>query len=379
VIERGSTVVRAAVLRAMGAPPPYAESRPLRVEELELAPPGAGEIQVRVRAAGLCHSDLSVINGSRPRVMPMALGHEAAGEVVALGEGVDRFALGDHVVLAFVPVCGGCRPCLSGRGALCEPGAAANAAGTLLSGEVRWHDATGDGVYHHLGISAFAEQIVVSDRSAVKIDSNLAFETAALFGCAVLTGAGAVMNALDIQAGDSVAVFGLGGVGLAAVMAAVAAGAEVIAVDRVADKLKLARELGAQHALSADPGLVETIRKLTGGGADHVAETVGSAAVLEQAYAATHRGGTTVTMGLPDPQEMLSIPAVSLVAEERTLKGSYLGSSVPERDIPKLIAQFRAGQLPVEKLLTHRLGLEELNEGFDRLARAEAVRQVLVL
>jgi alcohol dehydrogenase len=374
-----STVVRAAVLREMGAEPPYSVSRPVLIEELSLEPPGPGEIQVRVRAAGLCHSDLSVIDGSRPRLMPLALGHEAAGEVVALGEGVERFAAGDHVVLAFVPVCGNCRPCLSGRGALCEPGAASNAAGTLLSGEVRWHGGAGDPVHHHLGISAFAEQIVVSERSAVKVDSELPFETAALFGCAVLTGAGAVMNALDINAGDSVAVFGLGGVGLAAVMAAVSAGAEVITVDRVIDKLGLARELGAQHALPADPDVVETIRRMTQGGADHVLETVGSAAVLEQAYAATHRGGTTVTIGLPPPDARVSIPAISLVAEERTLKGSYLGSSLPDRDIPKLIAQFRAGRLPVEKLLTHRLGLEELNEGFDRLARAEAVRQVVVL
>jgi len=377
--NRGPTVVRAAVLRVVGAEPPYSSSRPLEIEELELKPPGPGEIQVRVRAAGLCHSDLSVIDGSRPRVMPMALGHEAAGEVVALGADVDRFAVGDHVVLAFVPVCGRCRPCLSGRGALCEPGAAANAAGTLLSGEVRWHDASREPVYHHLGISAFAEQIVVSDRSAIKIDSDLPFEIAALFGCAVLTGAGAAMNALDIHVGDSVAVFGLGGVGLAAVMAAAAAGADVIAVDRVTDKLTLARELGAQHVLSADSRVVDAIREMTNGGADHVLETVGSVAVLGQAYAATHRGGTTVTVGLPHPQEMLSIPAVSLVAEERTLKGSYLGSSVPERDIPKFIGQFRAGQLPVEKLLTHRIGFEELNEAFDRLARAEAVRQVLVL
>jgi Zn-dependent alcohol dehydrogenase len=379
VTNRGTTVVRAAVLRVVGAQPPYSVSRPLQIEELELEPPGPGEIQVKVRAAGLCHSDLSVIDGSRPRVMPIALGHEAAGEVVALGRDVDRFTVGDHVVLAFVPVCGRCRPCLSGRGALCEPGAAANTAGTLLSGEVRWHDATREHVYHHLGISAFAEQIVVSDRSAIKIDPDLPFEIAALFGCAVLTGAGAAINALDIQVGDSVAVFGLGGVGLAAVMAAAAAGAEVIAVDRVEDKLTLARVLGARHVLSADSGLVDAIREMTNGGADHVLETVGSGAVLEQAYAATHRGGTTVTVGLPHPQEMLSIPAVSLVAEERTLKGSYLGSSVPERDIPKLIAQFRAGRLPVEKLLTHRIGFEELNEGFDRLARAEAVRQVLVL
>lgn len=377
--EPGSTVVRAAVLRAMGAPSPYSVSRPVGIEELELDPPGPGEIQVRVRAAGLCHSDLSVIDGSRPRVMPLALGHEAAGEVVALGPGVERLAVGDHVVLAFVPVCGNCRPCLSGRGALCEPGAASNAAGTLLSGAVRWRDPSGERVHHHLGISAFAEQIVVSERSAVRIDADLPFETAALFGCAVLTGAGAAINALDIKAGDSVAVFGLGGVGLAAVMAAVAAGAEVIAVDRVLDKLDLARELGARHALSAAPDVADSIRRIATGGADHVLETVGSAAVLAQAYAATHRGGTTVTVGLPSPDAMLSIPATSLVAEERTLKGSYLGSSLPERDIPRLIEQFRAGRLPVEKLLTHRLGLDELNEGFDRLARAEAVRQVLVL
>jgi alcohol dehydrogenase len=363
----------------MGTQPPYSVSQPIEIEELELEPPGPGEIQLRVRAAGLCHSDLSVIDGSRPRVMPLALGHEAAGEVVARGPDVERFAVGDHVVLAFVPVCGNCRPCLAGRGALCEPGAESNAAGTLLSGAVRWRDTAGEQVHHHLGISAFAEQIVVSERSAVKIDADLPFETAALFGCAVLTGAGAVINALDINAGDSVAVFGLGGVGLAAVMAAVAAGAAVIAVDRVIDKLELARELGAEHALLADPDVVEAIKRITGGGADSVLETVGSAAVLEQAYAATHRGGTTVTVGLPPPDATVSIPAVSLVAEERTLKGSYLGSSVPERDIPKLIGQFRAGRLPVEKLLTHRLGLDDLNEAFDRLARAEAVRQVLVL
>lgn len=374
----GRTVVRAAVLRQMGLPTPYSLSRPVKIEELELAPPGPGEIQVRVGAAGLCHSDLSVIDGSRQRTMPLALGHEAAGEVVALGQDVDRLAVGDHVVLAFVPVCGSCRPCLSGRGALCEPGADANAAGTLLSGAVRWRDTAGEPVHHHLGVSAFAEQIVVSENSAVKIASELPFETAALFGCAVLTGAGATTNALDINAGDSVAVFGLGGVGLAAVMAAVAAGAQVIAVDRVAGKLELARELGAQHGLLAVSDVVDTIRQLTGGGADHVLETVGSAAVLEQAYAATHRGGTTVTLGLPAPEARVSIPAISLVAEERTLKGSYLGSSVPERDIPKLIGQFRAGRLPVEKLLTHRLSLDELNEGFDRLARAEAVRQVIV-
>ena len=367
--------VRAAVLREMGAPAPYAQSRPLEVTELELAPPGPGELLVRVRAAGLCHSDLSVIDGSRPRVMPMALGHEAAGEVEAVGDGVTAFAPGDHVVLAFVPVCGDCGPCRAGRAALCEPGAAANAAGTLLSGAIRWSG----GVHHHLGVSAFAERIVVSERSAVRVDAELPYELAALFGCAVLTGVGAVVNSAAVDPGQSVAVFGLGGVGLAALLGALLAGADpVIAVDRVPAKLELARELGATAALDAGEDVVAAVRDATGGGADHVVETVGSEVVLAQAYAATRRGGTTVTVGLPHPERMLSIPAVSLVAEERVLRGSYLGSCVPERDIPRFVDLHRAGRLPVERLLTHRLSLDELNEGFDRLARGEAVRQVVV-
>jgi Zn-dependent alcohol dehydrogenase len=373
------TRVRAAVLSEMGRPAPYADSRPLEIRTLELDPPAPGELLVSVRAAGLCHSDLSVIDGSRPRVMPMVLGHEAAGEVLSVGSGVSAFAPGDHVVLAFVPVCGECAPCRAGRSALCEPGAAANAAGTLLSGERRWHDPDdGTELHHHLGVSAFAEQIVVSAHSAVKIDSELPFELAALFGCAVLTGAGAAINATNIAAGESVAVFGLGGVGLAALLAAVDAGASVIAVDRVADKLKLAARLGARHTVAADEGTVAQIRELTQGGVAHAIETVGSAAVLAQAYAATRRGGTTVTVGLPHPSQELTISAVSLVAEERTLKGSYLGSCVPDRDIPGFIDLYRAGRLPVEQLLTHRLGLEELNEGFDRLAGGDAVRQVVV-
>jgi alcohol dehydrogenase len=365
--------VRAAVLREMGLPAPYAQSRPLEVVELELAPPGPGEMLVRVGAAGLCHSDLSVIDGSRPRAMPMALGHEAAGDVVSVGDGVTDFAEGDRVVLAFVPACGSCAACEAGRPALCEPGAAANTAGTLLSGERRW----GEGINHHLGVSAFAEHIVVSERSAVKVDPSLPYEIAALFGCAVLTGVGAVLNSANVEPGHSVAVFGLGGVGLAALLGAQMAGAtQVIGVDVVEEKLSLARSLGAEAVAAGD---VERVRSLTGGGADRVIETVGNADVLAQAYAATRRGGTTVTVGLPHPSKMLSIPAVSLVAEERTLKGSYLGSCSPRRDIPRFVEDFQAGRLAVDALLTHRLSLDELNEGFDRLARGEGVRQALVL
>ena len=372
--------VRGAVLREMGIEPPYAKSRPLEIVELELDPPGPGEMLVRVRAAGLCHSDLSVIDGSRPRVMPMVLGHEGAGEVVALGAGVEGFSEGDHVITTFVPACGHCEPCRDGRAPLCIPGAAANTAGTLLGGERRWHDPGSDGdLHHHLGISAFAEYAVVSARSAVRVDPELPFEIAALFGCAVLTGVGAASHAANVRMGDSVAVFGLGGVGLAALLGAVAAGATtVVASDRVQSKLDLALELGATHTVMAGPDAVENVRAATGGGADAVIETVGNAAVLAEAYAATRRGGTTVTVGLPHPSQQLSISAVSLVAEERTLKGSYLGSGVPALDVPRYIDAYKAGKLPVERLLSHTLALDEINEGFDRLASGEAVRQAVV-
>jgi len=374
--------VAGAVLREMGRPAPYATSRPLEIAELRLEAPGPGELRVRVHAAGLCHSDLSVLDGSRPRVMPMVLGHEAAGEVLEAGSDAGAFEQGDHVVLAFVPACGRCGPCRVGRPALCEPGAAANAAGRLLSGARRWrHEGSGEELHHHLGISAFAQEIVVSARSAVRVDPELPYEVAALFGCAVLTGVGAVVNTAGVRLGESVAVFGLGGVGLAAVLGAVAAGANpVVAIDRVPEKLELARTLGATVTVpAAGEDTVATVREATAGGAYHAIETVGHEAVLAEAYAATRRGGSTVTVGLPHPERMLSIPAVSLVAEERTLRGSYLGSCVPERDIPRLVGLHRAGRLPVERLITHRLGLDELNEGMDRLAAGEAVRQVVVL
>jgi alcohol dehydrogenase len=370
--------VRGAVLHEMGRPAPYAESRPLEIAELELAPPGPGELLIKVGAAGLCHSDLSVIDGSRPRVMPMVLGHEAAGEIVETGEGVSGFAPGDHVVLAFVPVCGDCPSCRGGRPALCQPGAAANTAGALLGGERRWRDSADHELHHHLGVSAFADHVVVDAHSAVKVDPSLPYDIAALFGCAVLTGVGAAVNSAQVQPGDRVAVFGLGGVGLAALLGAQMAGAgEVIAVDLVEDKLEHARRLGATP-IHAGEGAVEAVRQATGGGADKVIETVGNARVLAQAYEATGRGGTTVTVGLPHPDQRLDIQAVSLVTEERTLKGSYLGSCDPRTDIPRFVEAYQQGKLPVQELLTHRIALDELNEGFDRLRAGEAVRQAVV-
>jgi Zn-dependent alcohol dehydrogenase len=361
-----------------GAAPPYAQSRPVEVAELELDGPGPGELLIRVGAAGLCHSDLSVIDGSRVRELPIALGHEAAGEVVELGAGTTGFDVGDHVVLAFVPPCGECPPCLAGREALCEPAAVAGVSGTLLSGATRVSTLDGTVLRHHSGVSAFAEHIVVDARSAVRVEDDLPWELAAVFGCAVLTGVGAAVNAAAVGPGDRVAVFGLGGVGLSAVMGAVMAGADqVIGVDLVADKVARAEGVGASGVLGGE-GAVEAVREATGGGADKVIDATGDISALTDAYASTRRGGETVTVGLPHPSHALAVPATALVLEERTLRGSYMGSGVPSRDIPRYIAAWREGRLPVERLLTHTLPLDEINEGFDRLRDGVAVRQAVV-
>ena len=373
---------RAAVLSGSGAPHPYADSRPLSVQTVTLDPPGPGEVQVAIKAAGLCHSDLSVINGDRPRPLPMALGHEAAGVVEALGEGVTDLAIGDHVVMVFMPSCGHCGPCAGGRPALCEPGAAANGRGELLSGGRRIFR-EGEPVNHHLGCSAFAERAVVSRRSLVKIDPALSFEEAALFGCAVLTGVGAVVNTAGVKAGQSVVVIGLGGVGLSSVLGALASGASpVIAVDLSDDKLALARTLGPKPGQvvtvnGADPDAVDQVRALTNGGADFAFEMAGSVRALDSAWKMTRRGGTTVTAGLPPPEAALAVNIVSLVGEERTLKGSYIGTCVPSRDIPRYVALYRQGRLPVDRLMSGVIPLDEINAGFDRLHAGEVVRLIV--
>ncbi|MBV2183065.1 MAG: zinc-dependent alcohol dehydrogenase family protein [Rhizobium sp.] len=370
--------IRAAVLEEIGLERPYAKSQPLKVQEVELEGPGPGEVLVKIAAAGLCHSDLSVIDGNRPRPVPMVLGHEASGVVEEVGPYVDDLAPGDHVVFVFVPSCGHCAPCSEGRPALCEPGAVSNGHGELLGGANRLHW-KGNKVHHHVGVSSFAEYATVSRRSLVKVDRDVPLDIAALIGCAVLTGAGAVFNTGDVKPGGSTAVIGLGGVGLAALIGAAAAGAEtIIAVDRIDAKLEFAKALGATHAYNADdPEIVGKIREATRGGVEAALEFAGSVKALEFGYAITRRGGTTITAGLPNPKAMLSLPAVTLVAEERTLKGSYIGSGVPSRDIPRFLALYKRGKLPVDKLLTHRLRLDDINEGFDRLADGSAVRQIV--
>ncbi len=371
---------RAAVLREMGRSAPYAESRPLRIEEIELDPPGRSEVLVRVRAAGLCHSDLSVIDGNRPRPLPMVLGHEAAGIVEALGSDVTDLAVGDHVVASFVPSCGHCVPCASGRPALCEPGLASNTSGTLLRGGRRLHDARGE-LNHHLGVSGFAEHATMARNSLVRVDADLPFAEAALFGCAVITGVGAVVNTAAMTAGSSVAVIGLGGVGLAAVLGAKAMQAEqIIAVDLNPAKLAVATQLGATATIEADdPDCAEQIRELTRGGVAYAFEMAGSPRAFELAYRVTRRGGTTVSAGLPHPGQQFTLPHTGLVAEERTIKGSYLGSCVPARDIPRFIGWYRAGRLPVDRLLSERIALDDINAAFDRLAAGDSIRQVVEL
>jgi len=371
--------IRAAILERAGQPLPYATSRPLRIATLELDAPGPGEVLVRIRAAGLCHSDLSVIDGNRPRPLPMVLGHEAAGTVEAVGAGVTDLKVGAHVVAAFVPSCGHCRPCRAARPALCEPGFAANSAGTLLAGTRRLAE-QGTALNHHLGVSAFATHAIVARESLVAIDAAVPFSLAALFGCAVITGVGAVANTAAVPAGASVAIVGLGGVGLAALLGARALGAaSILALDLDPAKRALALELGATQAI--DGGRTDAAseaRRLLPGGVDFAFEMAGSARALELAWSITHRGGTTVSAGLAPPAARFQLPQTALVAEERTLKGSYLGSCVPARDIPRYLEWYRAGRLPVDRLLDGELPLEELNSGFDRLATGGALRQIVV-
>ncbi|AMW05776.1 zinc-dependent alcohol dehydrogenase family protein [Gemmatimonas phototrophica] len=374
-----SQAVRAAVLRHTGAARPYPVSAPLAIETVSLAPPGSMEVAVRITAAGLCHSDLSVIEGSRPRPLPMLLGHEATGEVVELGAGVHDLALGDHVVFAFVPSCGHCLPCMTGRPPLCEAGAHANSTGTLLGGGIRLRDAHGTPVYHHLGVSAFAEYAVVSRRSLVRIDRTVAPEVAALFGCAVMTGVGAIANTARVRLGETVLITGLGGIGFAALLGALAAGASTVVVADINEqKLAQASALGAHLTVQVNaPTALEMVQDATHGGADIGLECAGVVSALDFTYRATKRGGRTVTVGLPHPDQRLALAPVQLVAEERALLGSYLGSSVPARDIPAYLALYQTGRLPVDRLLTHVMTLDDINHGFERMAQGNAIRQII--
>ncbi|MFL4901777.1 zinc-binding dehydrogenase [Streptomyces sp. NPDC002514] len=368
---------RAAVLRGVSTARPYSDTRPVEVEELELGSPREGEVLVRIAAASLCHSDLSVVNGDRVRPLPMALGHEAVGVVQDTGPGVSRVRPGDRVALVFVPSCGFCADCAAGRPALCAQAAAANGSGALLHGSSLLTDASGAPVHHQLGVSAFSEHAVLAQESVVPIPEDIPFTVASMFGCAVLTGAGAVINTAALRPGQSTVVYGLGGVGLSAVLGARAAGAyPVIAVDPVPEKRELALQLGATHAYA--PGeAVEAIHDLTSGGAELAVEAVGSPKVMAECLTAVARGGTAVSVGLPAPGRVLEVPALTFAGEGKSLLGSYMGDAVPRRDIPRFLDLWRAGQMPVERMHTGTLPLTSINTALEELASGRAIRQVI--
>jgi len=370
---------KAAVLRKSDLPRPYAESRPLAIETIEVPSPAAGEVIVAIKAASLCHSDLSVVNGDRVWPLPIVPGHEAAGVVEEVGPGVQSVKPGDHVALIFLTQCGECEHCIEGRPSLCARGTQANREGRLLTGGPRLR-LDGQTVHHHMGLSSFAEYALVSEKSLVKIPADLPFVEASLFGCAVMCGAGTALYTAGIRPGQTVAVFGLGGVGLAAVLGAVTAGAgRIIAVDPDEEKLTLARSIGATDCVNAgSANAAEAVRELTQGGVDHAIDASSSLDGFGNAFEATRRGGCTVTTSLTHPSQKFSFPLARIVAEARTIKGSYIGTCVPGRDIPAFIQLYRQGRMPVNKLVTRTLKLDQINEAFDDLSDAKGVRQVIV-
>ncbi len=371
--------MKAAVLYEQGKPRPYARSQPLVIEDVDLEGPRASEVLVEVKGAGLCHSDLSTIDNSRPRALPAIPGHEGAGVVREVGSGVAGFVPGDHVVFVFAPSCGVCRQCRAGKPNVCSGFQASRAKGELYTGGTRL-SVKGKPIGHYSGISCFAEYAVVVPQSIVKIDKAVSLADAALVGCAVQTGVGAVVNTAGVKPGESVAVIGLGGVGLSCLLGCTLAGAErIIAVDLSDEKLALARQLGATHTVSArDPDAVKQIADLTDGGVDWAFEMAGAIASLELASAVTARGGGTVTAGLPAADKALSLNAYNFVQNEKRLLASYMGSCHADRDIPRFVSLYRAGKLPIDRLLSARIPLDDINAGFDRLANVATVRQVVV-
>lgn len=365
--------IRGAVLEESGRERPYVGSRPITISELELDDPGPTELRVRIEAAGVCHSDLSVVDGNRPRPLPMLLGHESAGIVEAIGADVDDVSVGDRVVMSFLPRCGQCRECRTDGRLPCSVGSEANNAGTLLHGGERLAR-DGERVHHHLGVSGFATHAVVDRASAVVVPSEVPPDIAAVLGCAVLTGGGAVLNAGRPDPEDSVMIVGLGGVGMSALITAIAQDVrEVIAVDALESKLARALELGADRALTPQQVAEEGVT------ADVVIEAAGHPRAFETAFDAVAFGGTMVTVGLPSPDATSTIHPLPITAQARRIIGCYLGSAVPARDIPEYARLYLEGKLPVEELISSRIRLEDINEAMDELADGRAIRQVIVL
>jgi Zn-dependent alcohol dehydrogenase len=370
----------AAVMHEQGLEHPYAKSQPFKIEEIELDPPGPGEVLVEVRAAGLCHSDLSTVAGMRKRPLPVVGGHEGAGIVREIGAGVEGFVVGDHVTMAGVAGCGQCRFCLAQRPGLCQAVAGAKSQGMLGTGVRRLKSINGDSINHYSGISVYAQYAVVTPQSLIKIDKSVPLDIASLFGCAVITGAGAVFNSARVPKGSSVAVIGLGGVGLTAVMAAKQAGASrIIGIDLLDSKFGLAKTLGATECLQAsDADIIQKVRDLTDGGVDFAFEISGHPSALEMAQAITVRGGEVVGVGVNKASAIFTVNHLPWVCDERVLRGSYMGGGVPQKDIPLYVEMYLKGQLPVDQLRSEHVSFDQLNAAFDRLKAGQTIRQILL-
>ena len=352
--------------------------RPFAIEELDLAPPGPGEAEVRLHASGVCRSDWNTVIGDTPSPLPAVLGHEGAGVVAAVGPGVTSVKEGDHVVLSWLPACGRCRYCTSGRPTLCDVAAPALLAGTLLDGTTRL-SLNGRRVHHYSFLSTFAERTVVPEASCVRIRPEAPFPVAALVGCAITTGAGAVLNRARVEAGSSVAVFGAGGVGLSAILAARLAGAAaIVAVDPAAPRRGIATELGATHAV--DPAEAATaIADLTGAGVDYAIESSGAPGVVAAAYAAVRPGGTLVCVGIPPEDAVVELPGAALVREEKVVTGCLYGSCRPHTDMPMLLDLFLDGRLPLDRLVGATYPLDEIDRAFADMREGGGVRTLIDL
>jgi S-(hydroxymethyl)glutathione dehydrogenase / alcohol dehydrogenase len=362
--------MRAALMRAVGAP--------LEVLDLRLDEPRAGEVRVRLHAAGVCHSDLSILEGRIASPVPVVLGHEGAGVVDAVGDGVRSVAVGDHVVISWVPMCGRCHFCLHGQPQLCTSGA--YTPGLMDDGTTRLHD--GDSPIHHgLHAATFAEQTVVREGSVVRVDPGIPFAAAALVGCAVTTGVGAALRTAEVHAGESVVVIGCGGVGLSVVQGCRLAGAgRIIAVDTVPARLEAAQRFGATHVVTGGDTAPAEVRGLTGKlGADVAFEVAGHPALQRQAWDMTRRGGRTILVGVPAMDAETTLPSLLLAVSEKTLKGCYYGSAYPPRDFPWLLDLYQAGRLDLDSLVTQTLPLEGVNEAFEAMRRGEQLRTVIDL
>ncbi|MEA3077366.1 MAG: S-(hydroxymethyl)glutathione dehydrogenase / alcohol dehydrogenase [Actinomycetota bacterium] len=355
--------------------------QPLEVrDDIEVAAPKAGELKVRIAASGVCHSDLSVQNGTIPLPPPIVLGHEGAGVVEEVGEGVTGFEVGDHVVLTFVPECGECFFCQRDQGFMCEKSAALNMGG-MLDGTKRLSSG-GTPLSQMAGCGTFSELTVVPAISAVKIDKDVPLKVAALLGCGVQTGVGAAINTANIRKGDTVAVIGCGGVGLNVIQGARIAGAErIIAIDMVESKLQLAKEFGATDFVNAGEGNpVSAVQSITGErGADVVFEVIGLGPTIEQAMNMTRRGGETILVGVPRMDVMLNVnPAFSFIYTAKTVKGCWYGSSNVHREVPKLLELYKSGDLKLDELISREISIDDVNEAFQAMKSGEVARSVIV-